>query len=126
MMIRVCPKRDAECPHGMSCPYTIDRYECAEEPPMTEAPTPPASSEELIAEARERVTYLRKTYNLRDDSDTGADVDLFERLANALASPPPGGATGCGLCALGFAPFKAEGIMWHQVNGRDPFRCTAP
>lgn len=31
----------------------------------------------------------------------------------------------CDLCDLGFAPFKAEGIMWHQVNGRDPFRCTA-
>ena len=29
----------------------------------------------------------------------------------------------CGLCALGFAPFIAEKIMWHQVNGRDPFRC---
>lgn len=31
-MIRVCPKRDAVCPHGMACPYTIDCYECAEEP----------------------------------------------------------------------------------------------
>ena len=32
----------------------------------------------------------------------------------------------CGLCALGYAPFKAEGILWHQVNGRDPFRCGQP
>jgi hypothetical protein len=31
---------------------------------------------------------------------------------------------GCGLCALGYPPFKAEGLMWHQVNGRDPFRCV--
>lgn len=44
-MIRVCPKRDAICPHGMSCPYVIDRYECKEEPkrddppPSTTSPT---------------------------------------------------------------------------------------
>jgi hypothetical protein len=31
-MIRVCPKRDTVCPHGMSCPYTIDRYSCKSEP----------------------------------------------------------------------------------------------
>lgn len=34
-MIRVCPKRDAVCPHGMSCPYVIDRYDCAPEPRHT-------------------------------------------------------------------------------------------
>lgn len=27
-MIRVCPERDAACPHGLSCPYSKDRYEC--------------------------------------------------------------------------------------------------
>ncbi len=32
-MIRVCPKRDAICPHGMECPYTVDRYTCKKEPP---------------------------------------------------------------------------------------------
>lgn len=31
-MIRVCPKRDAICPHGMNCPYTVDRYTCKPEP----------------------------------------------------------------------------------------------
>ena len=31
-MIRVCPKRDGRCPHGMECPYTIDRYSCKPEP----------------------------------------------------------------------------------------------
>lgn len=31
-MIRVCPKRDAKCPHGMGCPYTIDRFNCEDEP----------------------------------------------------------------------------------------------
>jgi hypothetical protein len=30
-MIRVCPKRDAKCPHGMDCPYAIDRYSCRDE-----------------------------------------------------------------------------------------------
>jgi hypothetical protein len=30
-MIRVCPKRDAVCPHGMGCPYVVDRYTCRDE-----------------------------------------------------------------------------------------------
>ena len=35
-MIRVCPKRDGACPHGIDCPYVIDQYQCREEaPPMT-------------------------------------------------------------------------------------------
>jgi hypothetical protein len=39
-MIRVCPKRDAVCPHGMGCGYAIDRYQCADEPnPTTNTPT---------------------------------------------------------------------------------------
>lgn len=29
--VRVCPKRDAICPHGMHCPYWIDRYACHED-----------------------------------------------------------------------------------------------
>ena len=29
-MVRVCPKRDTICPHGMSCPYAVDRYTCTE------------------------------------------------------------------------------------------------
>lgn len=28
--MRICPKRDAVCPHGMDCPFTIDQYECRE------------------------------------------------------------------------------------------------
>ena len=27
-MVRVCPERDTECPHGMSCPYALSRYQC--------------------------------------------------------------------------------------------------
>ena len=26
--IRVCPERDGRCPHGIDCPYAIDRYRC--------------------------------------------------------------------------------------------------
>jgi hypothetical protein len=33
-MIRVCPKRDAVCPHGMDCPFVIDKYNCKPEPPI--------------------------------------------------------------------------------------------
>ena len=35
-MIRVCPKRDGRCPHGINCPFVIDRYECLPEPPSTD------------------------------------------------------------------------------------------
>lgn len=27
-MVRVCPERDAQCPHGDDCPYMADRYRC--------------------------------------------------------------------------------------------------
>lgn len=29
--IRVCPERDARCPHGLNCPYWIDRGSCKPE-----------------------------------------------------------------------------------------------
>lgn len=32
MTTQVCPKRDSVCPHGVRCPYVIDRYECKPEP----------------------------------------------------------------------------------------------
>lgn len=31
-MIRICPKRDIVCPHGMDCPYVLHRYDCKPEP----------------------------------------------------------------------------------------------
>lgn len=37
-MIRVCPERDAECPHGMDCPYAVDRYTCNEDKAGTASP----------------------------------------------------------------------------------------
>ena len=36
MTIRVCPKRDAVCPHGMDCPYVIDAYSCKREIDMVD------------------------------------------------------------------------------------------
>lgn len=41
-MIRVCPERDASCPHGMSCPFTRGRYSCDME--GSRAATAPPSS----------------------------------------------------------------------------------
>lgn len=44
-MIRVCPKRDSICPHGIDCPYSKDQYQCEEGwqdatlPPDRELPT---------------------------------------------------------------------------------------
>ena len=35
-MIRICPERDGKCPHGMKCPYWIDRYSCAENDPFVQ------------------------------------------------------------------------------------------
>ena len=26
--VRVCPERDARCPHGMNCPFAVSRYQC--------------------------------------------------------------------------------------------------
>lgn len=46
--------------------------------------------------------------------------DCIERV-NELKE----GASPCYLCAGGFEPFKAEGLMWHQVNGRGVFRCES-
>lgn len=31
-VIRVCPKRDAVCPHGIDCPYWKDGPDCPNEP----------------------------------------------------------------------------------------------
>lgn len=76
-MIRVCPKRDAVCPHGMSCPYTIDRYECRPEPP-------PMTEPDLVKEARE---WLSAGYG------GPVQADLITRLADSLeaSARPEGG-----------------------------------
>ena len=28
LTLRICPERDALCPHGAACPYSIDKYYC--------------------------------------------------------------------------------------------------
>jgi hypothetical protein len=43
-MIRVCPKRDAICPHGMMCPYAVDRYSCKPEPKIESHVPEPGSA----------------------------------------------------------------------------------
>lgn len=87
-MIRICPKRDARCPHGDDCPYAIDRYSCADEPasrPMT-APnatdlsqaTPNTSAEPKAAVTSEQ---LREAVSAAKDE---AATFVFETLAEAL------------------------------------------
>ena len=44
-MVRICPERDAVCPHGDNCQYAIDRYKCRSE----EAPVAPVSEPEPVA-----------------------------------------------------------------------------
>lgn len=66
-MIRVCPKRDAICPHGMGCPYTVDRYHCAPEPkepsPPSSSPLDPVAMEALEAKALAEFTdYFVQNY----------------------------------------------------------------
>jgi len=39
--IRICPERDAPCPHGSACPYNHDRYHCSLAASRANLPTPP-------------------------------------------------------------------------------------
>jgi hypothetical protein len=54
-MTRVCPKRDAICPYGDGCPYSIDQYECKKEHPIDhitngQAQEPKQKSPAIISE----------------------------------------------------------------------------
>jgi hypothetical protein len=51
--MRICPERDALCPHGMSCPFTVDRYTCNESQAMDSRDADPfARDRERAAKAR--------------------------------------------------------------------------
>lgn len=54
-MIRICPKRDAVCPHGMDCPYVGDSYECGEPNQSVIAATGLGG---LIARLEQRASWL--------------------------------------------------------------------
>jgi len=56
MTIRVCPQRDAVCPHGMSCPYTKSRYECEPNPEVMKIPT----YQEMLGSAKEAAALSKK------------------------------------------------------------------
>lgn len=47
--IRICPKRDTECPHGYLCPYSISAHECL--PDRKATPTDRESVERIKSEA---------------------------------------------------------------------------
>lgn len=52
--MRICPKRDAVCPHGMDCSYSIDQYECRDEPRNAALyPSPPSAQETDHAAGKE-------------------------------------------------------------------------
>ena len=77
----------------------------------------------LTDELIRRIIFVKVDHTLNapeHPSIAAAAAEIYRRVEIALAKPS------CALCSLGFAPFNAEGIMWHQVNGRYPFRCEAP
>lgn len=84
-MARVCPERDAACPHGMACPYADDRYSCK---PGWQSPTSPttprtARAPESSAQPDPAVEaeYLKELVaSLRKDGFT-LSADTITRLA---------------------------------------------
>lgn len=77
--IRICPKRDAVCPHGADCPYSIDQYSCRNE--TTSAPE--AKPVALETTADERALWA-KQFHL-----TPADVHRVLRDIDRLLAAPP-------------------------------------
>lgn len=118
-MIRVCPERDARCPHGMSCPY-VDGYRCKEgwqspatpkeagqgddpdwmtrlETARTE-PAQPKPDRELISSARDMSRMLRNAVPRGGITQVAAcnlAASILERMADLIehftaAHPPIG------------------------------------
>jgi hypothetical protein len=74
-MIRICPKRDAKCPHGMDCPYAVDRYTCAPEPEgRMSANVFQESANIMKAELAEAAIE-----RLTREKEEGWDYEAFER-----------------------------------------------
>lgn len=75
-MIRVCPERDGACPHGIDCPFVIDRYHC-----KPEGPLPPHDGEvgALIAE-------LLLVGDADDIHGIKGPAEKKRRIADALTS----------------------------------------
>lgn len=109
-------------PEGRELSYLADLVASVEEYGSWNGPTEPIAVPDDVIEVAARTHYNHHYGPEGWDSLTDrARRRLTFRMRAALPEPP----SKCALCALGFAPFKAEGIMWHQVNGRDPFRCAA-
>lgn len=91
-MIRVCPKRDAICPHGSICPYAIDQYSCRDEPPMTDTTLAQrlrdTAEERSKATASEKDGYMNVVAKIsRSDGLLMADAtDRIEADAATIAS----------------------------------------
>lgn len=85
-MIRVCPERDAICPHGMACPYSRD-YECdmkgsRAELDRTRAKVEPAPSQEPD---RDSLRIARQFADMYRSGAQGAEMDCDAAQALALA-----------------------------------------
>lgn len=85
-MIRVCPERDAICPHGMACPYSRD-YECdmkgsRAELDRTRAKAEPAPSQEPD---RDSLRIARQFADMYRSGAQGAEMDCDAAQALALA-----------------------------------------
>jgi hypothetical protein len=93
--IRVCPIRDAACPHGMSCPYTIDRYTCMPEPREPPHSPPLQSERERIARIifAEVIPSIRINYAPDGDPKPEAILNPHTvwEAADAILSNPEGG-----------------------------------
>ena len=85
--IRICPERDGPCPHGMDCPYVIDRYSCSDSlvAPVRRAP-PTASLPQPEGETAELVEELLDWGRQEQEGLTWAGEHILVRAADALTS----------------------------------------
>lgn len=91
-MIRICPERDGACPHGMDCPYTIDRYRCNEKRDAAVV-SAPAENEPLSEPIDEPALEAAKAVSLNqrvhgDITDTRAVIEAYLAALPTQVSEP--------------------------------------
>lgn len=95
MTTRICPERDAACPHGMDCPFADDRYSCKEgwSARTIPAPTPIDELVKALEKAASQETaddlglWLQAASTIRDLTEENARLkgrkDLWSEDARA-------------------------------------------
>jgi hypothetical protein len=91
--MRICPERDALCPHGMSCPFTVDRYTCSESQAMDSRDADPFARDR---ERAERIEHFNRIVEAGVDYGTPlrvpvGDASVIQPERATVAST--GGAT---------------------------------